>query len=312
MTGGRRGWGAALLLAAAAFIGYATLRPVRGPLIPMPFWCLACGDLGGVDVVLNVALFVPLGVALALFGVPWRRTLLLSLGVSMLIEGLQFAVIPGRDSSLSDLLTNALGGALGALIASRWREWCAPSARGGRRLSIGATVGAIAVLAATAALLRPTMPIGFLFGQWAPQRLSFEPYSGHVAVFTVNGFPIRYGMVDRWDSVGALIRRREAVAQLEFLSGAPPTRLSAIARLVGHQQEFFLLGARGDAFVFRQRLAVRDWRLRTPLVAIPGALPVRGENVRAQAALRDDGWHVRLETPRGAIERAVPFWVALG
>ncbi|HEX4934026.1 MAG TPA: hypothetical protein VFV33_12645, partial [Gemmatimonadaceae bacterium] len=26
----------------------------------------------------------------------------------------------------------------------------------------------------------------------------------------------------------------------------------------------------------------------------------------------DDGWHVRLETPRGAIERAVPFSVALG
>ena len=50
------------------------------------------------------------------------------------IETLQLTVIPGRDASLSDLLTDTTGGAVGALLASQWRRLILPDHRTARTL----------------------------------------------------------------------------------------------------------------------------------------------------------------------------------
>src|SRR5918994_7063288 len=75
-----------------------------------PLLCLVCGESGGADVALNLLLFIPLGMGLALRGWAWSRVVvscgLLSLGV----ETLQYAASTGRDASLSDLLTNTMSG----------------------------------------------------------------------------------------------------------------------------------------------------------------------------------------------------------
>ena len=42
-----------------------------------PVYCIVCGDTGSVDFFLNILLFVPLGLGLALAGFSWRRALLL-------------------------------------------------------------------------------------------------------------------------------------------------------------------------------------------------------------------------------------------
>ncbi|HKC81976.1 MAG TPA: hypothetical protein VKB91_12335, partial [Gemmatimonadaceae bacterium] len=61
----RLGWflaGASIIL-----ICVATLTPQSGHSETSPF-CILCGSLGGVDAVLNVLLFLPFGIGLALSG----------------------------------------------------------------------------------------------------------------------------------------------------------------------------------------------------------------------------------------------------
>src|SRR5437868_11227519 len=57
----RREIGRAIVALSAAVIVGVTLRPVRGPSVHH-FGCVFCGELGGVDFILNALLFVPLGV----------------------------------------------------------------------------------------------------------------------------------------------------------------------------------------------------------------------------------------------------------
>jgi glycopeptide antibiotics resistance protein len=98
----------------------ATLVPAPGnaaAAAATPLWCLVCGPRGEVDVVLNLLLFVPFAVGLRLAGMPFRRIVAWAAGLTLAVETLQATVIPGRDASLSDLLTNTTGAMLGAALA---------------------------------------------------------------------------------------------------------------------------------------------------------------------------------------------------
>jgi hypothetical protein len=94
-----------------------------------PVSCLVCGDVGGADVLLNLALFAPLGLGLAGLGRSLRVTLLIAFLVSFSVELLQYTVIIGRDATLSDLITNTAGGGLGWLVARHSGQLVAPSRR---------------------------------------------------------------------------------------------------------------------------------------------------------------------------------------
>jgi len=307
-----RGWRLAPALAWLAVIGVLTLTPTPQPLIPLPMFCLACGDLGGVDVVLNVALFVPLGAALALAGVPAGRAVLAGFLVSLAIEGLQFSLVPGRDASLSDLLTNTAGTALGAGIAARWRLLLAPSRDQAPWMSGAALSATLGVLAFTAYLLRPTVPPMGLWGQWTPQQLQFEPYSGTVHEFQVNGIAVPYNLVPESEPLRQRILEGETLARATITTGEPTRKLAVITRLGSRVQEVLLLGIRGTDLVFRMRMAARDWRLRPPSIAVPGALPQAGERVTIEGGVRQRRWFATVHGTRGKLHREVPFSIALG
>jgi len=83
------------------------------------FWCIACGEFGGLDVLNNIVLFLPLGFAFALASGHRWRSVLACVVVTTFIESMQVRIVPGRDSSLSDLLANSLGGLLGVELALR-------------------------------------------------------------------------------------------------------------------------------------------------------------------------------------------------
>jgi VanZ like family len=115
--------GRLLAVVGLLFIAAATLTPLpqqSAAAAATPLWCLVCGEDGGVDVLNNILLFVPLGLGLRLMRLRTSHVVLLAASVSLAIELLQLIVITGRDASLSDLLTNTLGswtGALGGSIA---------------------------------------------------------------------------------------------------------------------------------------------------------------------------------------------------
>ncbi|MHB1225417.1 MAG: VanZ family protein, partial [Gemmatimonadaceae bacterium] len=140
--GHRRPSGVALLALTATVIGVATLAPGSPvPLEPTDLTCLVCGSAGTADVIRNLLLFLPLGVAGALLGWRWPRALAAGFALSLTVESLQLLVVPGRDPSLSDLLTNTVGTAVGFALAAGWSRWGSPSRRGARAL---AAAGAVA------------------------------------------------------------------------------------------------------------------------------------------------------------------------
>src|SRR5580765_1547243 len=71
---------------------FATLLPDSGQPVDSHL-CLVCGTLGGVDAVLNVLLFFPLGVGLALSGIAGNRAVLTAFILSATIETTQLFFI---------------------------------------------------------------------------------------------------------------------------------------------------------------------------------------------------------------------------
>ena len=110
-------------------------RPFKDLLIAIPEgWSaihLALADLLG-----NVALFVPLGAAIALRwpGLREARVVLVAVALSAAIELVQGITATGRMAQLTDVLMDALGAWLGWLIARRL------VALRGRRLRLSAAV----------------------------------------------------------------------------------------------------------------------------------------------------------------------------
>jgi glycopeptide antibiotics resistance protein len=120
----------ALALAAALLlIAVVTLSPRGGrtlvELMPLTDLSEAVGER---DLTLllksfaNVLLFMPLGAALGLYDVSLRSALLASVALSGAIEVAQFVVVPGRTSSVDDVVLNTLGAILGYLLVSGLRR----------------------------------------------------------------------------------------------------------------------------------------------------------------------------------------------
>src|SRR5690242_2244064 len=99
--------GFVVALAAVTAIGFATLSPQPG-VAGESHLCLICGALGGVSAILNILLFVPLGIGLALSGLSGKRSVILMCVLSGLIEITQLLFIPGRNSTIGDVLTNSI------------------------------------------------------------------------------------------------------------------------------------------------------------------------------------------------------------
>ena len=112
----------------------ATLTPAPGDPVGSRV-CLICGANGGVDAILNVLLFVPFGAGLALAGVRFRWAILVVILLSACVETAQL-FIPGRDTSLGDLATNTIGGALAYTLVRSAGVWLRPPPRFAAALGI--------------------------------------------------------------------------------------------------------------------------------------------------------------------------------
>ena len=111
------------VLAVVGFFPSPVDRPFDGPLLRIIQWCGQHGlgfiTYASVEFGANIALFVPLGLLLALLFGPrrWWRAPVICFVATVVIEVGQGALLPQRVASIGDVIANTVGGCLGTLAA---------------------------------------------------------------------------------------------------------------------------------------------------------------------------------------------------
>jgi hypothetical protein len=123
-----------LVAAALAVVLIATLWPANSAGSPPSAVCIWCGEFPLADVLQNVLLFLPFGLALRWSGASLTRLALLSCGVSAGVEIAQGLFQLGRDPSVRDVVANAAGGAFGGGALMLYQYLRAPERRRRARL----------------------------------------------------------------------------------------------------------------------------------------------------------------------------------
>jgi hypothetical protein len=289
----------AVLVATLLLVALVTLTPGSGDggADGAGRLCLVCGEKGGVDFLLNLLLFLPLGAAAAALGWPAGATVTAGLGVTILIEALQLTVVRGRDASLGDLLSNGAGVALGWVIGQRWRWWWNPAPPRAWVHGVAAGTGGALVLVLSGLLLEPSPTDRPWYGQRAPALGHLSPFRGRLLEAELNG--------ERLPSARLPEPLLSDSLEVEALATPPDSGSPLVAPIASvfdaDHAEQVLLGQAGRDLVFRARLRAQDWRLQQLGVALPAAWlpdsePVRARGVRTRSALR-------LELERGGVVR---------
>ncbi|MEQ1857304.1 MAG: VanZ family protein [Longimicrobiales bacterium] len=263
---------ARLLLAAwlVVLVGL-TLVPVPSsgdPDEPMSRTCLICGDRGTADALLNLAFFVPLGLALAHRRRGVVEALLLGTLLSASVELAQ-TFVPGRYPTFGDVLWNGLGAAVGALgVRGVARHLAHPSVWAG--LAAATLVGGSVALGGW--LIGPSATDAPYFGQWTADLGHMPEYEGTLLSASLDGTPIpntRFA-----DAVHARDRLVGPwVIEARVVKGTPPPAVSPILSVYDlYEAEILVLGAHGEDLVLRERTRAKALLLDHPDLRLPGAL----------------------------------------
>jgi len=144
---------AALAVAMLALILLATLLPSSDSDSGLFQSCILCGEFGLADAVANVLLFLPLAIGVYGAGASAGRTVVLGFLLSASLEFVQLRLIPGRDSTLGDVVWNTVGMALGVATA----RWLPVRRRGGGRALVVALL-LVSAIATSGIVLLPVFP----------------------------------------------------------------------------------------------------------------------------------------------------------
>lgn len=273
-----------------------TLRPAETASDRAFGWCIGCGELGTLDVLLNLALFVPFGAIICLLrpsaarAIAWAAAA--SLLLSVAIEISQLLVIRGRDPSLSDIVANTLGGGVGAIVAVVGPRIGRASRSTWHRLTWCWVLLSASVLAFGAWAVGLDVPREHYYVQWVPLRASYAPFRGQLSTLSLNGLTMKPGEVVPPARLPPLFFEGRVTIEGIFTPGAEPDGIALIARLALASGEFLMIGQQRDALVARYRANAHRAGLRSPIFALEGVL-----RPQASAAAR-----VRVATRRGEVE----------
>jgi hypothetical protein len=255
-------------------IALLTLQPHpddAAQIVDLSLSCLFCGEYGGQDVVLNVLLFVPLGIGLGLWQIPLRRAIAAVALTTLFVETMQLAFLAGRDASLSDLVTNTVGGIIGIAAGRSWRSLLLPAPTRAWRLASVAGLAWLFVLSATGVLLQIRLPDTVYFGQWAPELGQFAKFPGTVVSATLNGVPLPAARLTDSPRVRAMLESDSVTLIVNAVAGARTEKIAPIVSIFDeHQQEILVLGQWGNDLVFRIRSRASGLLLREPALALRG------------------------------------------
>lgn len=270
----------ALLLTAAVAIAFFTLRPGSPSAAWSPGPCCLLTDF-----VLNILLFVPYGVALGLLG----RRPIAAAGIgaitSAAIEIAQLW-IPGRESSIHDVMTNCAGALLGALIVAGW----AARARWWR--TVGPLVSTLVVLASIAGsfLVRPATPAPRTWwGQWAHDFSGTVLFPGRVLGFTLQGIPIPDGPLAESTRLNTRLANADTISwSATVVSGREVAGRAQLVGLVADRPggEYLSLWQEGRSLLAFARLRLTDASLHNAWLRLDSALPgAAGDTVALSATM---------------------------
>ena len=243
-----------LLLIWAGLVALITLVPgAEGSgLGSDPSLCLFCGSRGTADAILNIVFFMPFGFLLAP-GASVGRVALLGLGLSIGIEVAQ-EILPGRYSTLGDLVWNATGALLGAVVARVLSRELGAGATGSAGWPAGTAVALpILYLAGAGLLLTPLPTDARYYGQWTAD-LDFLPiYRGEaLAISSQQGVlpdgPMPPGQDLRMDGPWFLEAR--------IVKGPAPSGPAPVASIYDEEKREIALLA-----IHREDLVWREWTL---------------------------------------------------
>lgn len=233
--------------------------------------CWVCGKHGVAGIILNIMLFMPLGAALTLARVrPWRIWLLGAV-CSAGIEYTQL-FIPGRESSLADVISNSTGALAGCGVALAFARTVRDTVRPAPWQALGASGLVVGVIAVTGLLLRPAFPASTYFGQWTPDLPGLEWYRGQVLEASLAGTPLPSKRLADSPRVRQLLSTGGAV-RVRALAGPRASALAPLFRIADDRgREILLLGPDRDDLVFRYRPRAAPWRLDRPDLRLAGAM----------------------------------------
>jgi hypothetical protein len=272
------------------FILGATLTPMDAGSDSDFVACFLCGSRGNADALVNVILFAPLGLALALMGRTGIRWIGYAAALSATIEWAQL-VIPGRDPSLGDVFFNTVGAAIGQLIAHVGLRCLATNERTAARLSFVASVAAVLVYGLTARLLAPMLPASNYQVWWTPKIHQLEWYHARGLHVTLGSMTLRAGEIPQTPEVRRLLLAG-APLHIEAIAGPRVRALGPLFVIADERErEVLLIGPDRDDLVLRYRTLAAEWRLDQPDVRLRGALArvARGDTMVIEARRTTSG-----------------------
>ena len=271
----------AVLLLVAAIILALTLAPSPESIERLPVACFYCSERATADAIANVILFLPLGVAFAWArpGVKaWPWGLAMSLGIELTQRW-----IPGRDPSIGDVLTNALGMQLGWWLT---RYVAVELRRPPRdRAALLASAGFVAIVAAVVWLFGPAPTNAQYYGGWTSLLGHLEWYRGRVLTATVNDAALTVGPLRDDAAVRQFVVGQGSIA-VKALAGPPVPALAPLVSVFDQRErEIVLLGPDRDGLVLRYRRRAANLRLDEPDVRLDHALQgvARGDTLTVTA-----------------------------
>lgn len=274
-----RRFGLALVVLSLAAIAWLTLRPAHAGSSLESHLCLVCGPEAGVDILLNMLLFIPLGAGLRLSGLSFWKAVVICFALSFSIETAQAFFVRGRASTLSDILTNTGGGAIGFWAG---RTWLAASRK--RAGWLTAIWGAIWLLIqiASSYSFSPSFPVAQYYGKTARELGTRAMFHGRVDSARIGSIPIRDGALTDSRSIRQLLMDGAPIVVHVSLSEPTPNFASVVRVADDKERAIASLSEEGDRLVFSVRMGAAGLRLREPAFGIPAVFT--GVGPRADSA----------------------------
>ena len=250
------------------------LQPASGSAPAALQLCLLCGDVGAASFFLNILLYVPLGAAVRFRTGSLTAGVAAGLLLSLSVEITQLW-IPGRFTTLGDLVANTSGAGIGALLWNHPSRWILPKGRPARLIALGWAATAAVLVSLPGWLLSPSFPEGELWVLFTPKLPALEHYGGEVISARVADIALVPPRVQEPERVRSHLASGAAL-RLRLRAGEGTDGLAPILRIVappyGSGREVLQIGADGNDLVVRPRFRADDVGLSRPDLRVRGAL----------------------------------------